>query len=103
MPGIMQSYCIIPGIMYLKREISSAVTEASSQFPVVILTGPRQVGKTTLLQHLEDSKRSYVTLDDPILRELANRDGALFLERFVAPVLIDEIQYAPGLLQGDCE
>jgi predicted AAA+ superfamily ATPase len=74
------------------------VLEASEQFPVVLLTGPRQVGKTTLLQHLCEKGRRYVTLDDPALRALAREDPALFLQRFEPPVLIDEIQYAPQLL-----
>lgn len=72
--------------------------EASAQFPVLLLTGPRQVGKTTLLQHLCPKNRRYVTLDDPNLRTLAREDPALFIERFESPVLIDEIQYAPQLL-----
>jgi predicted AAA+ superfamily ATPase len=65
---------------------------------VLLLTGPRQTGKTTLLRHLADQDRAYVTLDDPAVRELARRDPRLFLQRHRAPVLIDEIQYAPELL-----
>jgi hypothetical protein len=65
---------------------------------VLLLTGPRQVGKTTLLQHLCPKDRRYVTLDDPTLRALAVDDPALFLQRYEPPVLIDEIQYAPPLL-----
>lgn len=71
---------------------------ASDQFPIMLLTGPRQVGKTTLLQNLAGQDRRYATLDDPTLRELATVDPALFLQRFEPPVLIDEIQYAPQLL-----
>ena len=71
---------------------------ASRQFPVVLLTGPRQVGKTTVLAHLCGRGRTYVSLDDPALRALAQNDPVLFLERFEPPVLIDEIQYAPALL-----
>jgi predicted AAA+ superfamily ATPase len=56
------------------------------------------VGKTTTLKHLAEDTRSYVTLDDPMALELAQRDPALFLERYQPPVLIDEIQYAPNLL-----
>jgi len=75
-----------------------AWTAASKQFPVLLLTGPRQVGKTTLLEHLAAEGRRYVTLDAPLVRELARRDPALFLQRYQPPVIIDEIQYAPELL-----
>ena len=63
-----------------------------------MVTGPRQVGKTTLLKHLADENRSYVTLDDPDIRRMAKTDPALFMQRFTPPVLIDEIQYAPQIL-----
>jgi len=78
--------------------LADPLLEASAQFPVLLLTGPRQAGKTTLLQHLCGNERRYVTLDDPTRRELANQDPALFLQRFPPPVLVDEIQYAPALL-----
>ena len=84
--------------MYRTRTLETFIQTASSQFPVVLVTGARQVGKTTFLQHLSGEKRSYVTLDDPLVRRLANDDPALFLQRFPPPVLIDEIQYAPELL-----
>ncbi|MBN1766462.1 MAG: ATP-binding protein [Sedimentisphaerales bacterium] len=83
--------------MYYNRVIRDSWTEASGQFPVLLLTGPRQVGKTTFLQHVCEKGRRYVTLDDPAVRGLANEEPALFLERFSPPVLIDEVQYAPGL------
>lgn len=73
-------------------------------FPVLLVTGPRQVGKTTLLQRLAEIQkntgvdRKYVTLDDPDIRYLAKHDPALFLQRYSPPVLIDEIQYATELL-----
>jgi hypothetical protein len=56
------------------------------------------VGKTTLLRHLSKDTRTYVTLDDPLVLSLAQTDPALFFQRFLPPLLIDEIQYAPNLL-----
>lgn len=85
--------------MYIIRNIEQTINRISSQFKVLLLTGARQVGKTTLLKHLaQDSKRTYVTLDDLAVRSLALSDPALFLQRYTPPLLIDEIQYAPQLL-----
>ena len=84
--------------MYIRRAIEDTVQQISSTFRVLLLTGPRQVGKTTLLQHLGGEDRSYVTLDDPDARFLAQTDPALFLQRYTPPATIDEIQYAPELL-----
>lgn len=84
--------------MYYDRAMSRCWLEASRQYPVALLTGPRQVGKTTFLQHVTEPERKYVTLDDPSLRALAQEDPGLFLQRFEPPVFIDEIQYAPRLL-----
>lgn len=84
--------------MYRNRTLETFFTTARRQFPVLLLTGARQVGKTTLLSHLGRGERSYVTLDDPLALEIAQNDPALFLQRFEPPVIIDEIQYAPQLL-----
>jgi uncharacterized protein len=84
--------------MYHPRTIREPWLKASREFPVLLLTGPRQVGKTTFLQHVREKGRNYVTLDDPGIKALANDDPELFLQRFPPPVLIDEIQYAPRLL-----
>jgi len=84
--------------MYYPRELNRPWLAASEQFPVLLLTGPRQVGKTTFLQHIREEGRRYVSLDDPALRTLAREDPALLLQRFEPPILIDEIQYAPQLL-----
>ncbi len=82
--------------MYISRTLESFV--ASSRFPVLMLSGARQVGKTTFLRHLSEPNRTYVTQDDPLVQSLAKEDPALFMQRFPPPVLIDEIQYAPELL-----
>jgi len=84
--------------MYIKRAIEEHILRVSKSFPVLLLTGPRQVGKTTLLQRLGGESRNYVTLDDPDARFLAKTDPAMFLQRYTPPVTIDEIQYAPELL-----
>ncbi len=84
--------------MYIKRAIEETIRNISNMFAVVLVTGPRQVGKTTMLKKLSDSKRKYVTLDDPDVRYLAKTDPALFMQRYTPPVLIDEIQYATELL-----
>lgn len=85
--------------MYITRNIEQTINRISGQFKVLLLTGARQVGKTTLLKHLaQDSNRTYVTLDDLAVRSLALSDPALFLQRYTPPLLIDEIQYAPQLL-----
>ena len=85
--------------MYITRNIEQTINRISSQFKVLLLTGARQVGKTTLLKHLaQGSGRTYVTLDDLAVRSLALADPALFLQRYTPPLLIDEIQYAPQLL-----
>lgn len=88
---------------YIKRAAEKTIAQISNMFPVLLVTGPRQVGKTTLLQKLAETqetagiKRKYVTLDDPDARYLAKHDPGLFLQRYSPPVLIDEIQYATEL------
>ncbi|MEN8237164.1 MAG: ATP-binding protein [Pseudomonadota bacterium] len=82
---------------YIKRTLRSAIEDASLSFRVLLLTGPRQVGKTTLLQEIQKDRRSYVTLDDINMRTAAQEDPASFIERLRLPTLIDEVQYAPNL------
>ncbi len=83
--------------MYYERTIESTLRNISDTFPVLLLTGPRQVGKSTLLTKMADENRTIVSLDQPTFRALAKSDPELFLQRFAPPVLIDEVQYAPEL------
>jgi hypothetical protein len=84
----------------IQRTLAQAIQEASDTFKVLLVTGPRQVGKTTLLQEVQKSSRSYVTLDDLGMRVAARQDPAGFLDRLSLPVLIDEVQYAPCPARG---
>lgn len=83
--------------MFYERTIATTIRSISQTFPVLLVTGPRQVGKTTLLKKMADANRKYVSLDNPTNRSLAKTDPDLFLQRFSPPVLIDEVQYAPEL------
>lgn len=89
--------------MYL-RTLAKTLHAVSNRFPVLMVTGPRQVGKTTLLEMCARSEpsvsRNYVTLDDLDARSLAQSDPALFLQTWPAPVIIDEVQYAPQLFSA---
>ncbi len=83
---------------YISRNLEKVVSEVTKEYPVVLVTGPRQVGKTTMLQKLmEGTDRGYVSLDDLNERNLAKTDPELFLQLHKPPVLIDEVQYAPEL------
>lgn len=83
--------------MYISRSLQSQVKKLSSFFPVVLVTGPRQVGKTTMLKNCMEKSRTFVSLDELEIRNLAKNDPALFFQKYKAPLLIDEIQYAPEL------
>lgn len=83
---------------YIKRLLEDDIIENSKSFPVILICGPRQVGKTTILKKMTDSKLNYVSLDDPLERKNAKEDPALFLENHKTPLIIDEIQYATELL-----
>ena len=84
--------------MYIRRSLEKKILEISEDYSCLLLIGPRQVGKTTMLEHLmEGTNRRKVSLDDAENRKLAKTDPGLFLELHPAPVLIDEVQYAPEL------
>ena len=86
--------------MYIKRALENVVKRLSGQYSAILVTGPRQVGKTTMLKKLmedEGNIRDYVTLDDLAERNLAKTDPAMFFQLHKPPVLIDEVQYAPEL------
>ncbi len=86
--------------MYIERKIEKQLSYLSMHFPVIVVAGARQTGKTTLIRKLIGSREgmTYVTLDYPRLRDLARSDPELFLQQYPAPVIIDEVQYAPELL-----
>ncbi len=83
--------------MYIKREIEELLAKCLKQFPAIIITGSRQAGKSTLLSTFL-KHYSYVSLDDPLKRQLAKDEPELFLNSNPTPLIIDEIQYAPELL-----
>jgi len=83
--------------MFYPRTIEPTLRSISESFPVLLLTGPRQVGKTTLLNKMAEGNRRVVSLDSPTVRALAKNEPELFLQRYAPPVLIDEVQYAPEL------
>lgn len=85
---------------YIKRSLERKFLKMSETFKVVMVTGARQVGKSTMLKHLaEDTGRAYVSMDDADLRELANNDPKLFFQMYQPPVLIDEVQKVPALFE----
>lgn len=83
---------------YYNRNIETLFNEYANNFKAVLITGPRQVGKSTFLKNIKEPGRKYVTLDDLELRALANKDPKTFINKYLPPVIIDEIQYAPKLL-----
>ena len=84
--------------MYIKRAIEKTIKKMAKEFPVIVISGARQVGKSTMLKMIKEDNMNYVTLDDLDARNLALSDPKYFLQQYSYPLLIDEIQYAPNLL-----
>jgi len=84
---------------YIERSIEPVLRRAAGEFPSVVLTGPRQSGKTTMLQHLFAGSHRYVSLETPDFRTAATEDPRGFLDAYPPPVILDEIQYTPDILQ----
>ncbi len=86
-------------VTYIRRDMEPVFLKLSDQYPAILLIGPRQVGKTTMLKRLmEGTSRTYVTLDELGARALAKNDPAMFFQIYRPPIMIDEVQYAPELL-----
>ncbi len=81
---------------YIRRDMEELIVQLTKEYSCILITGPRQVGKSTMLEHI-DSKRNKVTLDDLQDRNLARKDPEMFLKVHKTPLLIDEVQYAPQL------
>ena len=84
--------------MWVERYLQSEVVRLAAQRPVVLVTGARQVGKTSLLRHVFPD-HTYASLDLPSDAESAERDPAEFFQRYAGALIVDEIQHAPGLLR----
>lgn len=84
---------------YITRELERKFLKLNDFFKVILVTGARQVGKTTMLKHLADSNRTYVTMDNALARDLAQNDPVLFFQTYKPPILIDEVQKAPNLFE----
>ena len=85
---------------YITRSLEKVVLQATKEYPVVLVSGSKQVGKTTMLKKLmEGTNRNYVSLDDLQERALAKNDPEMFLQLHKPPILIDEVQYAPELFR----
>ena len=85
---------------YIHRSLERKFLKMSGSFKVVMVTGARQVGKSTMLRYLaKDTGRTYVSMDDSDIRELAERDSTLFFQMYRPPILIDEVQKAPALFE----
>lgn len=85
--------------MYIKRNIEEAIIQTSKEYPVVMVCGQRQVGKSTMLNHIKENNRRYISFDDRQAKRLAETDPTLFFETYGYPILIDEFQKVPTILE----
>jgi len=81
----------------IERTLVPYIKKTSASFPVLLVTGMRQVGKTTLLNGMKEKSRNYISLDNITLRAFAKRDPEGFIKQYPPPCIIDEVQYAPEL------
>jgi len=86
--------------MYIKRHMADVIEKAKNNFPSVLVTGARQVGKSTLLKNTVGDSAEYVTLDDYFILEKVKQDPLGFVRESSTPVIIDEVQYAPDIFRG---
>jgi predicted AAA+ superfamily ATPase len=84
--------------MWIPRDLEPRLRQSARTRPVVVLTGARQTGKTSTLRRLFPH-HGFVSLDLPTEAEQAEKEPEAFLRRHPAPVIIDEVQYAPGLFR----
>src|SRR5271165_4287050 len=84
--------------MWIPRDIEARLQRSARTRPVVVLTGARQTGKTSTLRRLFPDHK-FVSLDLPTEAEQAEKEPRGFLDRHAPPVIIDEVQYAPGLFR----
>ena len=86
--------------MYIKRNIEDIIVKNPTNSPIIMVCGQRQVGKSTMLMHLKENDRKYVSFDNPSIKRLAIEDPYLFIETYGLPILIDEFQKAPNILSA---
>lgn len=83
---------------YIKRSLEKPLKKLLNEYACILIIGPRQIGKSTIIEHISDSnKREFVTLDNLNERKLAKEDSQMFLKLHNTPIVIDEVQYAPEL------
>ena len=83
---------------YISRKMEKIILKLSAQYPVIMVCGQRQTGKSTMLNHLKEDDRKYVNFDDSKARNLAKNDPELFFETYGTKLIIDEFQRVPEIL-----